>query len=220
MTCMCPFTRAQRAWRSVLPRIILGCVNGRDFAASYRGIQPKWDIGRPQPAFAELAEAGVFRGLVLDVGCGTGEHALLAAGLGLPAAGVDASSTAIEIARRKAAQRNLPVRFTVHDALDLGTLGEEFDTVIDSALFHVFSNEDRVRYVSGLHQVVEPGGRYFMLCLSGLEPSRTSPRGVTREEIEGTFADGWRIDEIEPATLVLRTNPASAPAWRTAMTRI
>jgi cyclopropane fatty-acyl-phospholipid synthase-like methyltransferase len=204
----------------VLPRIILRHVYGTDFNASYRGVQAGWDIGRPQPVFAELANAGAFQGRVLDVGCGTGEHALLAAGLGLPAAGVDAAPAAIEMARQKAAQRNLPARFSVHDALDLGTLGEQFDTVIDSALFHVFSPEDQARYVGGLCQVVEPGGRFFMLCLRHRGSSNTTPRGVTPEEIEAAFANGWRIDEIESAALTLRINPSRAPAWRTAMTRV
>src|ERR1039458_5240791 len=51
------------------------------FDASYAGTPP-WDIGRPQPAFLALAEAGTIRGRVLDVGCGTGEHALMAASMG------------------------------------------------------------------------------------------------------------------------------------------
>ncbi len=38
---------------------------------------PPWDIGRPQPAFVALAEAGAIRGRVLDVGCGTGELVLM-----------------------------------------------------------------------------------------------------------------------------------------------
>ena len=50
-----------------------------DFDAAYSGTPP-WDIGRPQPAFLALAEAGALRGRVLDVGCGTGEHTLMAAG--------------------------------------------------------------------------------------------------------------------------------------------
>src|SRR5262249_27805934 len=33
-----------------------------------------WDIGRPQPAFARLAEQGLLAGRVLDSGCGTGEQ--------------------------------------------------------------------------------------------------------------------------------------------------
>src|SRR5947209_3876526 len=96
--------------------------------------KPPWDIGRPQPDFVELAEAGELRGHVLDVGCGTGEHALMAAGLGLPATGVDASPTAIAIAEGKARDRQLPARFLVWDALELPSLGEQFDTVLDCGL--------------------------------------------------------------------------------------
>jgi 2-polyprenyl-3-methyl-5-hydroxy-6-metoxy-1,4-benzoquinol methylase len=68
------------------------------FDALYAGTPP-WDIGRPQPAFLELAEAETLRGRVLDVGCGTGEHALMAAGLGLDATGIDSAPTAIAIAQ-------------------------------------------------------------------------------------------------------------------------
>ena len=56
---------------------------------------PPWDIGRPQPAFLELAEKGAVMGRVLDVGCGTGEHALMAAGRGLPATGIDSAPSAM-----------------------------------------------------------------------------------------------------------------------------
>ena len=37
----------------------------------------QWDIGTPQPAIVALADAGLIRSPVLDVGCGTGENALL-----------------------------------------------------------------------------------------------------------------------------------------------
>ena len=47
----------------------------------------------------------------------------------------------------------------------LKDLPEVFDSVIDSGLFHVFSNEDRKRYVGGLASVLKPGGRLFLLCL-------------------------------------------------------
>src|SRR5436305_5539045 len=86
--------------------------DGTGFDAMYEGTPP-WDIGRPQPTFVELAERGAFRGRVLDVGCGTGEQALLAAGLGLDASGVDASPTAIAQAEQKATERGLNARFLV-----------------------------------------------------------------------------------------------------------
>lgn len=117
-------------------------------------------------------------------------------------------------------EHNLPARFTVHDALDLETLAQQFDTVVDSALFHVFSDEERLRYAGGPRRVIPPGGRYLMLCFSDRQPPGFGPRRVSRAEIEAVFADGWRIDEIEPATLEVTTGPAGVRAWRTSATRV
>jgi len=69
------------------------------FNDAYLGTPP-WDIGRPQGAFRALADAGELRGRLLDSGCGTGEHALMAAALGLEATGIDSAPRAIEIAER------------------------------------------------------------------------------------------------------------------------
>ncbi|HEX3813912.1 MAG TPA: phosphotransferase [Mycobacteriales bacterium] len=47
----------------------------------------------------------------------------------------------------------------VADALDLGRLGQSFDSVVDCGLFHTFDDAERVRYVAGLASVVASGGR-------------------------------------------------------------
>jgi cyclopropane fatty-acyl-phospholipid synthase-like methyltransferase len=180
---------------------------------------PPWDIGRPQPAFLELAETGAVRGRVLDVGCGTGEHALMAAGMGLDATGVDSAPTAIELAKRKARERNLEARFLVWDALDLGSLGEVFDTALDCGLFHVFDDDGRRRYVESLRSAIPTGGRYFMLCFSDEEPGDWGPRRVTEREIQDVFAEGWTIDAIVAARLHVTFDPAGAQAWRVSVTR-
>ena len=50
--------------------------SSEEFEAMYAATPP-WDIGHPQPVFQALADSGAIRGGVLDVGCGTGEHALM-----------------------------------------------------------------------------------------------------------------------------------------------
>jgi cyclopropane fatty-acyl-phospholipid synthase-like methyltransferase len=54
--------------------------------------------------------------------------------------------------------------------LELHTLGRTFDTVIDSGLFHVLSDEELPLFVDNLAAVVRRGGTYFMLSFSELTP--------------------------------------------------
>jgi SAM-dependent methyltransferase len=182
---------------------------------------PPWDIGRPQPAFLSLARAGFIRGRVLDAGCGTGEHTLMAASLGLDAAGVDLAAGALRAAEQKARERGLTARFLRRDARRLADLGESFDTVLDCGLFHIFGDDDRAAYAGSLRSVLQPGGRYFLLCASDTQPPDGWGRvhRVSQEQIITTFAGGWRADSIEPAMIDITTSPGGIPAWLAALTR-
>jgi len=157
---------------------------------------------------------------VLDAGCGTGEHALMSAALGLEATGIDLAPTAIELAKRKAEDRGLEARFLVWDALQLPALGEQFDTVLDCGLFHVFDDAERAAFVTSLGTAIPPGGRYCMLCFSDHMPGVWGPRRVTQQEIRSSFSDGWRVDSIEPAELEINVEPLAALAWLSVITRL
>jgi cyclopropane fatty-acyl-phospholipid synthase-like methyltransferase len=190
-----------------------------DFDAAYAATPP-WDIGRPQPAFLALAGTGTLRGRVLDAGCGTGEHALMAAQFEHASTGIDGSSTAIGIAIEKAHRRGLDVRFLVGDVLDMASLKERFDTVLDMGLFHTFDDDDRATYVENLREVTSPGSRYFMLCFSDRQPGATGPRRVSQEEIRRSFADGWRVDTIDASSIETNLPDRRIVAWLSQMTRV
>jgi mannose-6-phosphate isomerase-like protein (cupin superfamily)/SAM-dependent methyltransferase len=156
-----------------------------------------WDIDGPQKPFVEVADR--VTSSVLDAGCGTGENALFFAERGHPVLGIDFLEYPINEARRKTAERGLIAEFVQMDALMVSTFNRKFESVIDSGLFHVFSDEDRARYVAGLAYVTSPGGRLFLLCFSDEEPGTQGPRRVTERELRESFADGWAVEEVRPA---------------------
>jgi SAM-dependent methyltransferase len=72
-----------------------------------------------------LREAGVARGRLLDLACGTGRHADAFARLGWDVTGVDFSEVLLEHARLNAPH----VRFLLHDMRELDLPGEQFNAV-------------------------------------------------------------------------------------------
>ena len=136
----------------------------------------------------------------------------MAARMGLNATGIDAAPAAIAIAERKARERGLTARFLVHNALELASLDEGFDTVLDCGLFHVFEDDDRARFVESLRAVIPGGGRYYVLCFSDRQPGDWGPCRVTQEEITANFTDGWRIDAIDGARIDITIDPNGARA--------
>lgn len=200
-------------------------MTGGSWDDAYQHDRAPWDIGRPQPAILRVAGAGEWIGPVLDVGCGSGEHALLAATTGLSVTGIDISQLAIERARAKARQHGLIAEFLVGDVLALDEvqrLDPPFRTVLDVGCFHTFANADRPLYAASLAGVVEPGGVLHLLCFSELTPGSDGPRRVTQAELLATFSRDWRVDRIEPEAFAVSTVWSGPPpsAWLARIVRI
>jgi len=182
---------------------------------------PPWDIGRPQPAFVELVHAGeLTKGLVLDIGCGTGQNALYLAENGFSVVGIDLSNRAIAAAKEKAIERKLKVNFRIANALSLDFKNGYFDNAIDSGLFHTFNDNDRVDFASEIGRVLKQDGRYFMLCFSDKEPTNWGgPRRITKEEIETTFSPFFDINYIRDAYFATRIHNNGGRAYLTSATK-
>ncbi|MGW0249941.1 class I SAM-dependent methyltransferase [Nocardia goodfellowii] len=187
--------------------------------AVYDNDSAPWVIGEPQPAIVSLEQQGWIRGRVLDPGSGAGEHTILLTRLGYDVRGVDVSPSAVEYARRNAAAQGVPgARFDIADALDLtaaAALADDggaplFDTIVDSALFHVFGEapDARAAYVRSLHAVCKPGGRVHVLALSDREPG-FGPR-ISDSIIRESFSAGWELEDLQPARYLGRVTESVA----------
>jgi SAM-dependent methyltransferase len=196
--------------------------SGRPWDASYQDEAPApWDIGQPQAAFVRVASEGGFTGPVLDAGCGTGEHALLAASLGLPVLGVDLAETAIALAQAKAAARGLAADFAVADAFALGGLERMFATVLDCGLFHTCDDEERPQYVASLATVTEPGSTLYVLCFSDDAPD-IGPHPISQDALRAAFSSrtGWDVIDVEPERIRTTFMEGGVPAWFATIRRI
>lgn len=177
--------------------------SGMDFEEIYQAGHVPWDIGEPQPALAELIDSGWFMGTVLDVGCGTAEAALALAARGHAVTGVDLAPRAIDMARRKAAERGLDVDLRVADANGLDGMGLSFDTVVDSGLLHCLQPGDQSRYVEVLRRVCRPGGRVAILCFADVPGARTPDQGrLKASRLCDLFADGWEFDALDGTSIL------------------
>ena len=194
---------------------------GHDFAGMYAEGIPPWQIDRPQPEVIRLIEQGKFESPVLDLGCGTGDNTIELARRGLLVKGLDAVPEALERARKKTEQAGLkqPPEFILGDALRLPDSGLKARTVLDCALFHTFSDEERKEYIRGLEAVLSPGGRLHILSFSELETRQPGPRRLSLSEITGSFGAGWRVEDSVRCRYWDRVRPDGAHAWRVSFVR-
>jgi ubiquinone/menaquinone biosynthesis C-methylase UbiE len=194
---------------------------GHDFAGMYAEGIPPWQIDRPQPEVIQLLENGKFESPVLDLGCGTGDNTIELARHGLVVKGLDAVTEALERARKKMEQAGLKQspEFVLADALRLAESGLKARTVLDCALFHTFSDEERREYILGLEAVLSPGGRLHILSFSELETRQPGPRRLSLSEITGSFGAGWRVEDSVRCRYWDRVRPDGAHAWRVSFVR-
>jgi len=137
-------------------------------ALAYHALTPLYDrvvtLTTREHAFkpALVAQASIQPGHdVLDVGCGTGTLALLAAST-CPLArviGLDADPAILAIARRKAAGASACVRFDEGLSTALPYGDGAFDRVVSSLFFHHLRPADKRTTARQMHRVLRSGGQ-------------------------------------------------------------
>jgi SAM-dependent methyltransferase len=118
-------------------------------------------------AEAVVQAAGIRRGeRVLDLGCGTGNAALLAARRGGLVTGVDPAPRLLDVAREGAAAEGLDVRFLPGDAASVPLADASVDVLL--SVFAVIFAPDPAIAAEEMARVIVPDGR---IVLSAWIPS-------------------------------------------------
>lgn len=99
---------------------------------------------------------------ILDLGCGTGGHAIPLARRGYEVAGVDRSGMMVERARAKVADETLPVEFLVGDVRD-AVLDRRFDAVISmfAVVSYQLTDEDLLATLATARRHLAQGGVFL-----------------------------------------------------------
>lgn len=142
---------------------------------------------------------------ILDLGCGTGTHALRFAEAGRRVCGVDLSAGMLELARRNVAEAEAEVaarvRFELSDIRNLH-LDETFDAVV--SLFHVMSyqtcEEDLTAAIRSARRHLPEGGAFLFDFWHGPAVIKSGP-SARQKEVEN---DSVRV--VRTATPTWKSN--------------
>lgn len=119
---------------------------------------------------------------VVDVGCGTGNAALLAAERGARVIGVDPAERLLEVAAAAAEDRDLDAEFVVGDAASMAVSNAEADAVV--SVFGVIFAPDPAAAAAELARVTKPSGRIVIAAWIPGGPISDAVRLVRQTVVE------------------------------------
>jgi ubiquinone/menaquinone biosynthesis C-methylase UbiE len=165
------------------------------------------------------------QGRLLDIGAGPGKYSISLVELGYEVTLADLTPRLVEMAKLKAREAGMEKRingYHVADARNMDVFGDErFDACLMlGPMYHLQTEEDRIKAVNELHRVTKKGGLVFVAFMSRIrhlatslmfpgawKPNHTSQglsdflvSGVFNHSDEGRFTGAYYfdIDEIKP----------------------
>ncbi|MFZ0473384.1 MAG: methyltransferase domain-containing protein, partial [Bacteroidales bacterium] len=109
---------------------------------------------------------------ILDVGCGTGRHAIELTRRGYNVTGIDLSESQLQVAKEKAAAKNLKIKFLKHDARNLPFVNE-FDVAVmlcEGGFPLMETDEMNFEILKNVTKSLKKKGRFIFTTLNGLFP--------------------------------------------------
>lgn len=109
---------------------------------------------------------------IIDIGCGTGRHAIELSKRGYSVTGIDLSESLLEKAREKAKQNGLQIDFLKHDARNL-PFDKKFDVAImmcEGGFPLMETDEMNYEILKNVSQSLKENAKFIFTTLNGLFP--------------------------------------------------
>ena len=151
--------------------------------------RPPWDSGvTPPEVNAWLAKNPP--GRAIDLGCGTGTNVITLASHGWKVLGLDFSSRAIALARKKLKQAGLQAELRVEDVTRLDSISGPFNLALDLGCFHGLDQKGKAAYLQHLGRLLAPQSTWLLYTfLADLTPPGLSPADLAVIQSRFLIAD-------------------------------
>ncbi len=189
----------------------------REWDKWYQEGDTPWDTGVPSLELQRVLEEGWVSpaGRALELGCGTGDNAIVLAQYEFAVTAVDLAPMALREAERRAKHNGVSILFL---EADVGRLYqthrlEPFDFIFDRGCYHCVRDENLFGFLKTLERFSAPGTRLLTLTGNANEQSEEGPPRLTEEEIRREVGSLFQIDWIREFRLRTRDEEKGPLAW-------
>lgn len=192
----------------------------KDWDKRYDENDLPWDSGRPDASLTNmLCRWPSCTGKALEIGCGTGTNAVWLAEQGFEVTAMDISTSAIAIAEKRCAEKEVQCRLLADDFLSCSLEAAQFDLIFDRGCFHSVNGEEERRcFVRQAASCLKAGGLW--LSLMGNKDQVREEKGPPRlsaTEICASVEPDFEILNLESILRDSARQPVQLRFWQCLM---
>lgn len=128
----------------------------------YGRFRAPWDLG-PRRELVEAVERGRIQPCrAIDLGCGTASNAIFLTQHGFQVTGVDYSTAAIALCRRRGAEAGVAVEWIEDDLTNLRHVQGPYDLLVDWGVYDDLSQNDRRAYLRNVLPLTHANSQFLI----------------------------------------------------------
>ena len=193
-------------------------IKQNQFESHYQAKKTPWDPGRPDFNLVEgVTQNRIESCQALDIGSGSGHNSIWLAHQGFQVTGVDVAETALEKARKNAAEAKAICNFLSLSFLEQDVPGAPFGFIFDRGCWHLLDREKRETFAARAARHLVEDGLWLSISGSADEPPRgpdplAGPPRRSALDIAAAVEPYFEILNLR-ATRFDSNNPKPPKAW-------